>query len=167
MRTAIDLARSCSLVRGVVALDHVFADGVDRDAVLDFVARRRPFAGVRRVECALAIARGLSESPLESISMVRFAEFGIPMPEQQVTFTLRGRRSARVDFYWRDFGVIGEADGRLKYESPNDLWAEKQREDALRMVANRVIRWTWSDAWSGQPLIAILERAGIPTARRP
>jgi hypothetical protein len=53
----------------------------------------------------------------------------------------------RVDFYWEEFGVIGEADGRSKYAEPGALYAEKRREDRLRRHAGcrELIRWGWTD----------------------
>ena len=40
---------------------------------------------------------------------------------------------------------MGEADGRLKYRSADDLYREKRREDALRTLGYRVVRWGAAD----------------------
>jgi hypothetical protein len=165
IRTAIDLAAARSLGAGVAAIDHLLADPATRDLRLRELTRRvrdrRPFRGVRRVDAALAIASGVSESPLESLSLARFAELGIPLPEQQCEIASADGRTYRVDFLWRDRRVIGEADGRLKYLGADDLWHEKRREDALRAVGYRVVRWGWQDAASPRALRDILGRAGI------
>jgi hypothetical protein len=162
-RTAVDLARSRPLAHGVAALDHAIRSGaIDRALLEDDIARRRPFVGVRRLERAHAHAHGLSESPLESVSMARFAEFGWPAPEQQVSLVAPSGKRYRVDFLWRESGVVGEADGRAKYTTADDLWREKRREDDLREVVPRFVRWEWDDAWHGRGLAARLERAGFP-----
>jgi hypothetical protein len=51
-----------------------------------------------------------------------------------------------ADFAWP--GVVGECDGRLKYADRDVLWAEKRREDRIRALGLRVIRWGWDDAWA-------------------
>jgi hypothetical protein len=165
-RTAVDLARSSHLAQGVAALDHAFASGdLDREALVGWIARERPFHGVRRLERAVSAAFGLSESPLESVSMARFAEFGWPLPQQQRTVRVGSGALFRLDFWWDHLGVAGEADGRGKYVSPDDLWSEKRREDAIRAVVPHFARWSWNDAWEAAPLAAILTRYGLPSPR--
>ncbi len=51
----------------------------------------------------------------------------------------------RVDFWWSQQGVIGEADGRVKYTDEDVLWREKRRRDALEELGLRVVRWSWTD----------------------
>jgi hypothetical protein len=163
--TAIALASSRPLAAGVAALDHVLALGVDRDTICEIVTLRRPFHGASRALRALDIATGLAESPLESISLVPIALAGLPRPEQQVEVIARGRRY-RLDFYWPDARVAGEADGRLKYQTPEDLWQEKVRQDALRSIDISVARWNWAQALAGAPLLERLYEAGLPFAPR-
>jgi very-short-patch-repair endonuclease len=47
--------------------------------------------------------------------------------------------------WWPGLGVIGEADGVMKYGSADDLIAEKAREDRLRALGLMVVRWTWDE----------------------
>lgn len=63
-----------------------------------------------------------------------FVEPDIEMPEVQVWIdNMGGIPVHRVDFHWRHRRVIGEVDGRIKYEDgPGTLWEEKLREDDLR-----------------------------------
>jgi hypothetical protein len=160
-RTAADLARTAPFTQGVIALEHVLAAGIDRREFVAWVGAQRGVHGLRRAVRALDLCHGLSESPLESLSLARFAELGIPSPVQQQEFVVGGERF-RVDFFWPQWGVVGEADGRLKYRDPQDLWREKRREDALRRVVGTVVRWTWQEAWRASPLAALLSAAGIP-----
>jgi len=158
--TAINLAASRPLAAGVAALDHVIASGVPKDAIAAMVEEWRPFHGVRRAQRALAIATGLAETPLESISLVPIALAGFESPEQQVVVVVRGRRY-RLDFFWRDQGIVGEADGRGKYLTAADLWEEKRREDALRSLGLGFARWGWDEALAGRPVVDRLLEAGL------
>jgi hypothetical protein len=158
--TAINLAASRPLVAGVAALDHVIASGTGKEALAAMISEWRPFHGVRKALRALEIATGLAETPLESISLVPIALAGFEPPEQQAVVVARGR-SYRLDFLWRRHGVVGEADGRLKYLTPADLWEEKLREDALRSLNLGFARWGWDEAMAGRPLISRLEQAGL------
>ena len=163
--TAIALSSSRSLAAGVAAIDHVLALGVEKSAIHEIVTLRRPFHGANRALRALEIATGLAESPLESVSLVPIALAGLPCPEQQVEVFAGGRRY-RLDFFWRAARVAGEADGRMKYTTPEDLWQEKVRQDALRSIDISVARWDWAQALAGTPLLERLREAGLPFAPR-
>lgn len=163
--TALALASSRSLAAGVAAVDHVLALGIEKVVLTDVVVLRRPFHGAARALRAIDIATGLAESPLESVSLVPIALAGLPRPEQQVEVLARGRRY-RLDFLWRDAGVAGEADGKRKYATPEDLWQEKIRQDALRSIDLSVARWDWAQALAGEPMLDRLREAGLPFAPR-
>lgn len=79
---------------------------------------------------------------------------GLPLPALQVPqFSVDGRALGRVDFWWEDYEVAGEFDGRVKYgrllrpgQSAGDVvFAEKCREDALRETGRGMARWVWSE----------------------
>lgn len=162
-RTVLALAAERGAESGVVAIDHVVRRcGISLEALRSWTDAHRPFSGVRHVDVSLRIATGTSESVLESLSLLRMHQLGFPRPEQQVEFRVDGA-SFRVDFVWPEYGVIGEADGRSKYDSaPADVvWEEKIREDALRSVSSGFARWNWGDAWAGGGLARKLERAGL------
>lgn len=177
-RTAVDLASARPLIAGVAAIDHVLRwSGVTRLELELDLARRRPFRGVRRVERALAIATGRSDSPLESAVLARVAEHGILVPEQQWPFVDVMGHERRADFRWLIPGsgrrIIAESDGREKYESEEMLagrsgrqvlWEEKVREDHLRTFCDALVHVYWSDVWprGGAGLIEKLTRAGVP-----
>ena len=88
------------------------------------------------------------------------------MPELQASvFTESGRWLARCDFYWDEFGVVGEADGLDKYRAGFDaVRAEKLRQERLEMVGLTVVRWGFADLQAPGPLIgrlfAAFARAG-------
>lgn len=72
---------------------------------------------------------------------------------------------ARSDFLWPAQRTIGEADGKGKYRTPEDLYAEKRREDQLRGLGFEVVRWGWADVagpdWAlRERVLAAFARAG-------
>ena len=101
--------------------------------------------GIQRAAQVIDFADGAAESPLESRSRVAFAGGGLPAPALQALILLRDGGRARVDFLWAQWRIIGEADGRLKIQRPEDLWDEKLREDRLRELGYEVVRWTWDE----------------------
>ncbi|WNY32902.1 hypothetical protein Q9Q99_11385 [Curtobacterium flaccumfaciens] len=104
--------------------------------------------------------------PASPISRVTARDLGGPAPELQREFeTPLGR--FRTDFWWPDAGVIGEFDGRLKYDDPRALWDEKNREDALRRdpEVRGFARWTMREAADARALAAVLSAAGLPLFR--
>ena len=46
------------------------------------------------------------------------------------------------------------------------MLAEKRREDELRRLVSRFVRWNWDEAWSGVPLADLLHSAGLPRVPR-
>ena len=100
---------------------------------------------------------GKAESPLESIR--RHALVGLPPPRTQVTIARPDHQSiGRVDFYWDGYGVVGEADGRIKY-SDDALWLQKRREDELTELGLVVVRWGWAEARAPARLQERIQRA--------
>lgn len=112
-----------------------------------------------------------AESPGESWSRVLIHELGFEPPALQKRFRLPDGRHVRVDFWWEGAGVVGEFDGLMKYRQSSGLTGEsaeeivireKLREDGLRSLGLRVIRWTWSDLREPERLRRLLLGAGVP-----
>ncbi len=147
-RTAVDLARHLPFTAGVAALDHVLnrrlatADDID-----DVLCACWNWPGIRRARHVAAAADGRAESPLESVSRLVFARLGLPAADLQPRiFDARQIFCGRCDFYWDDFGVVGEADGRDKYDGREVLWEEKERQEGLERLGIVVVRWGWTVA---------------------
>lgn len=94
----------------------------------------------------VAFADGRAENAFESISRLAFRTLGLPVPEPQVEVWVGSHRLARVDFLWREHLVVGEADGKKKYTTVQDLYAEKRREEGLRNLGLEVVRRDWDAA---------------------
>lgn len=158
-RTIRDLAVA-HVADGLAAADAVLRDGrLTREGLAESSnAIPAGHRGVRRAHLVALHADARRETPLESLSWLRFHEWSLPTPDLQATITDgAGRFVARVDFLW-DGDIVGEADGRLKYRSPDDLFREKRREDALRALGFTVVRWGWADVMAGAALRATLTR---------
>ena len=110
-------------------------------------------AGIGEVRAALPLVRSGAQTPLESLSRVRLMRCGLPEPRLQVPFYDDQGLIGIVDMYWEELGVIGEADGLLKYRTGADLLAEKRREDRLRRKMP-VVRWDWALMWNSPQVIA-------------
>ena len=157
-RTWLDLACRGSFAQALAAGDFILcerlASPTELAGLVEFAQSVR-LPGRRRAERALAYLDPLRESVLESCSCAYFVTNRIPLPRAQVEIhDSVGRLIARVDFLWkgRSAGhqVIGEADGRMKYERPDDLYAEKRREDRLRELGFSVVRWGFADLRTAQ-----------------
>jgi hypothetical protein len=150
-RTLADLARTLPFEPALVTVDAaLYRDRTTPVAFADAVARaagRRGSPPARRVRAA---ADGRAESPGETRSRIAIARAGLPAPTlQHEVPELR----ARTDFYWEEFRTVGEFDGKVKYgrslrpgeDAGEAVYREKRREDALRDLGLKVVRWTWDE----------------------
>jgi len=160
-RTAVDVARECGWTAGLVVMDAavnraLVTPGELEQCILDCAG----WPGLRSARRAVAQCDGRAESPLETLSRIRLAATALPRPQLQTAIRSDTERFlARVDFYWDEFGVVGEADGRQKYVTANDLYREKQRQDALESAGLVVVRWSWSDLRQFGQVVTRLTRA--------
>lgn len=111
--------------------------------------------GAMRARRVVRLGDGRRETALESWSAWSFAVEGVPMPRWQVTVCDSDHVFlGRVDAWW-DEGVVGEADGRMKYRLASlqrrgivdaeglggALDDERRRERGLRRVGALIVRW--------------------------
>lgn len=111
-----------------------------------------------------------ADRPGESLSRVSIVRAGLTAPLLQVRLAGASGTEYTVDFFWPEFDVIGEFDGKAKYTDPAFLrgrtpeqavYDEKLREDDLRAAPHGFTRWKWSTALSPVALGALLKRAGV------
>jgi hypothetical protein len=174
-QTAVDIASIVPFAEAVVTIDSArreTAAGLPLATYSQLRAaceRLRGTAGSARASAALEFSSGLAESPLESVSRVRIAEAGFADPVLQHPFRLRDGRLARVDFWWPEEGIIGEADGRGKYAGAvgdaaatrASVIAEKNRENELRRLSSGIVRWEHADVTRPGRLSSLLRSAGL------
>jgi len=178
-RTLLDLAVSADLVSAVASLDHaLFVDSrgrrptlVTRDGLLECYARRMPFRGHVRARAVVEFGETGAQTPIESASRVSMWEAGAPRPVLQQPFYDHLGLIGDTDFDFPSHGMVGEADGDLKYldarfrggrSAEQVVLDEKRREDRLRAIGRRVSRWGWSTAISPAALRRHLHAAGLP-----
>lgn len=115
----------------------------------------RPWPRTRHLHIPIRMADGRADGPGESRGRWLFRACGLPAPTLQYTvFRPDGTVAGISDWAWRDCGLLGEFDGRVKYgrllkpgESPGDaVFREKRREDELREITGwPMLRLVWSD----------------------
>ena len=117
--------------------------------------QRHPRTGTTRA--ALAHADGRHESPGETRLAQVLRHLGVAATPQVVL--RRDGTHYRVDFLLDDAPVVIEFDGKVKYESRDDLFSEKRREDALRSWGYEVVRVTWADLSHPERVAGLIEAA--------
>lgn len=180
-RTVVDLAATIDLKSAVAVVDRALLidpfgranPPTTKELLLETWERMLPFRGSVRARGIIEFGSGLSGSPLESGSRVNIALNGFPEPELQHPFIVDGRE-VRADFYWLDQDAVGEADGQVKYFDPHlrsgltaeqVVFAEKQREDAIRRQVRAFTRWDAAVGLNQQRLRGRLLLLGLPTGR--
>lgn len=192
-RTAFDLATGLPFAEAVVSFDSALHDPRQSGFVVssgesnaktvltlelldDARSRRGSFREFRKFANVRRFIDGRSGSPGESLSRVVLHERGWPPPRLQEPFYDGHGLIGFVDFWWPEFGVLGEFDGYVKYSQGRYLKgatpaeavvAEKRREDRLRALAQvrTVVRWMWSDVSHPDRLDGLLSTAGVPKAK--
>lgn len=156
--SAVGAACTSSVEAGMVILDSAYDLGLctPEDVMAEYESnRRRP--GAARLQITLRLARPGSQSVGESRMRHLFWSQRIPRPELQ--YVVRDSSGAVVgisDFAWPEYGVLGEFDGRIKYDqllrpgesSADAVVREKLREDRMREITGwRFIRFMWPDLY--------------------
>jgi hypothetical protein len=164
-RTVTDLSVAMPRLDAIVAIDAALHRGLV--TIDELVAIAEEAGTLPSLMQLLAECDGRSESPLESISRIILAEQGIEPPElQHEVRGPDGRLIGRVDFWWGGFRTIGEADGLVKYDSPEKLHEEKLRQECLEQADCRVVRWTWDEITQAPWEVAARIRSAFAAAMR-
>jgi hypothetical protein len=144
-RTVVDMARSAGFRDGVVVADSALRlQLTSKSKLRQILAECGPMPGRKRARPVIEFADALSESPLESIGRVAFAELGLPPPALQVPIGAPVV-FARADYLWRRYWTIAEADGVLKYEDPTRAVRQLERDTRLRDAGFEVVHFGWRE----------------------
>jgi very-short-patch-repair endonuclease len=144
-RTVVDMARSASFRDGVVVADSALRLKLTSESRLRQVtAECDRIRGIQRARDVIEFADALSESALESIGRVAFADLGLPRPELQVPIGAP-QVFARPDYLWRQYWTIAEADGVLKYDDPSRAVRQLERDTRLRDAGFEVVHFGWRE----------------------
>lgn len=127
----------------LIAADAAVGRGLVSARQLEVAAADIPMGtrGAQSVRRALADVDGRHESAGETRTALVCRELGYEL-EPQVWIG-----PWRVDFIIRGTKVVLEFDGAVKYESKQDLLAEKRREDDLRRRGWVIVRLMWKDLY--------------------
>ncbi|MFG1795689.1 hypothetical protein [Nocardia sp. NPDC049149] len=176
-RTVADIARTVGLQAAVAIGDAAMRRfDLNHESLCQALAYAAGRPGYHAASRAIAMFDGRSESIGESRSRVVLANLDLPTPELQTTvLDTFGRFVARADFCFEELGIIGEFDGRVKYdgsvktaEDPaTALYREKLREDKLRDLGGEVVRWTWSDLDTADAIATRFRRAMARATHHP
>jgi hypothetical protein len=154
-RTVIDLARMLDFRAGLVVADSALQQKLTSRKELRAVIAACPrWRGLRRAADVAEFADGRAESPLESLARLAFRDCGLPPPELQVVVKAGGEFIGRVDFMWKQFGTVAEADGEAKYEDRSRASYEFRRDGRLRDAGFEVVHFTWKDITSDPDAVA-------------
>lgn len=172
----LELPDALAVADAVLGTHHGQEERLTRPELREAASRLGPAAKRRRVEKVLALADEACESVGESRSRALFHVLGFPAPLLQHSFHDGEGFIARTDFFWPEFGVIGEFDGDAKYledgflgerSTREAVLAEKKREDRLRALGYKVVRWDWKTLSDPDLLGRKLRAAGIKDQKSP
>jgi len=179
--TVIDIARVATFAQAVAMGDAVLWRaqnprdaggmlGLSRDELEQAWRDSRERRGLARARRVLDFIDGRANRPGESLARVTMSELGVPAPVLQHLITLPGRRHYYLDFYFDEFDVGFDFDGRVKYLNPEFrggrtaeqvVYDEKIREDHVRSQLFGYGRCDWAVAGSAAKLAAVLRRIGV------
>lgn len=145
------------------------------ERLLAFASRNEGGRGVRAIRALADLANPLADSPLESVSRLRFNQLGIDV-EQQTLVVLPSGRRYYLDFLLSEQGYFGECDGNAKYLDPEVrgdrdarevIIAERRRFNEISNTTSlRGIRWGTGEVASAQHFESWLGSSGIAVTRR-
>ena len=168
-RTVIDLARCLPFDEAVAVADSALYRGMTTRAELDAVlARCARWPGIQQARRVAGFADQRAESVLESLGRVAFQRAGLPPPDLQAWVGDEGEVIGRVDFLWRQYATIAEADGAIKYANPQQARAQLARDGRLRAAGYEVVHFTWPEITRvpGQVASAVAAAFQLSAARR-
>lgn len=180
-RTVVDLSRILPFASAVAIADaalrrtsHPVAglppSTLTREQLFETVRQLPSRQGTAKARRVIEFADGRADRPGESLSRAGMHLMGISVPDIQAPLRGASGRAYSVDFWWPEFNIIGEFDGREKYTNPEFLAGrssaqavidEKAREDDLRAAGHGMSRWLWETAISPQRLRTHLVAAGV------
>jgi predicted transcriptional regulator of viral defense system len=166
-RTVVDLARLLEVRAGVVAADSALRHRLTTKPELRSVlACCRRWRGVRRAAAVVEFADERAESALESIGRVVLRDCGLPVPELQVWLGGTEEPVARVDFYWRKYRTVAEADGAIKYSDPARAKLQLRRDALLRAEGFEIVHFDWYEITKTPQQVAAAIRVAFERGER-
>jgi len=178
LQTTFDCARMLPFAQALAIADSAARAGLVAPTDLSqFADGLGKVAGVKAARRVVAHMDARAENGGESIARAAMIDLGFAVPELQTEFVdpVSGT-SYRVDFLWtRPDGkrVIGELDGRQKYEDPSFMGGrdlvgvltdERRRESRLTASGASVCRFSFADVCNRPRFERLLSLYGVPRA---
>ena len=168
-RAAIETASLLSPEARLGPLDSALALAkTDRRELDATFALMRSWPDMQGVQVSVRMADGGAQSIGESRTRHLCYVFHLPAPQLQYEVRdATGRLLGVTDFAWPQYGLLGEFDGKVKYErylrpgeQPGDaVFREKRREDLLcELLGWRMIRFIWADLYRPAETAARISR---------
>jgi very-short-patch-repair endonuclease len=137
--TLVDLASVLSTVELAAAIRAADVAGIESHgrarAWIDHVPRSPGAARLRRLLDRHTFR--LTDSELERRFLSIASRAGLPLPE-----TGRRVNGFRVDFYWRDLGLVVETDGLRYHRTPEQQSRDRERDQAHAAAGLTCLRFT-------------------------
>jgi len=169
-RTVVDVGREHGVLSALVLADAALhLERTSVNALRATLQSCKGWPGIRAAREAVDLADPFAESPLETASRYKLRGL-VPTPQSQVwIYDLYGTFLGRADFYWDEFGVVGEVDGMTKYDGRDDLVLQKEkvRQMAFERCKLNVVRWGRSDLDPIDGLVHRLHQSFEDGRRRP
>ncbi|HEX5016127.1 MAG TPA: type IV toxin-antitoxin system AbiEi family antitoxin domain-containing protein, partial [Actinomycetes bacterium] len=130
-RTAVDVALDLPTPEALITVDAALRRGATEGAMSAILTSLGGVRGCRAARLTLELADPHAESALESRGRGELLVRGAPRPLCNVSFRI-GETEFRVDHWWPEIPLVGEADGVLKYSGDQlreALWQEKLRQE--------------------------------------
>lgn len=148
-----------------------------RAGMLDRSALRRSRPGSLALFAVALLADPRSDSPLETLSRLRFAQLGVDVELQVPVRGRDGRSPLFLDFELSGRGFWGEADGKQKYvgaetrrgrSADEVVYAEKRRAEWIAgSTGLKPIRWGAPEVFSLAGFASHLEAHGVQVPGTP
>jgi hypothetical protein len=163
--TAREVARHLPAPQALIVLDHVAREIAGTDDKLRLIAPKTRAkvaaalgtgAAVPRERAArrtMSWADPAADSAPESYLRGHLLLAGVEAPRVNHPVTAASGRGYFPDLWWPDRSLAIEIDGKEKYDGPGALYAEKIREDDLRLAGLQVLRWTAGDVFRFAPAL--------------
>jgi hypothetical protein len=160
-RTVLDVSMLHGVETGiVVADDFIRRTLTSKEELWQVYECVKDWPGALILRLVIERCDGKAESVGESLGRELFRKHRVPLPVPQFKiFHPNGALAGRTDWAWPQHRLLGEFDGKQKYErflrpgetAADALWREKQREDLLRELTGwSFIRLVWADLFRGE-----------------
>ena len=168
-RTVFDCARRYDRPDALAVVESALRQGlISRKQLLQAFATQSGRYRTRALR-ALEHAEGRTENGGEAFSLGVMLDEGFapPMLQLEIRSAHAGKKPDRVDGTL----IVAELDGRVKYRDAamykdgslaSTIIAEKEREERIRLVADEVVRFSFSEAFDRRVLVLKLVKAGVP-----